>query len=320
MSLQAATFHLSVGRLKYWPSSLPGRLDSSFIIYELLKKFNFPVQELEGIVERRGGLTDFTCRTKEGARTLQRKLGSHPNVEYEKLYDSEWTRVWVKEVPPRYSNEEIRAYIERKHGEVKKHEKVKDRWGLYDGKRTFDTKTVDLKESPIGPKIRLGGLAFVIEYDNQPPQCFVCRQFGHMRDECEALKSRENTPENSVEEAVEGPPLPSATSTPVRAEKNDGFQVVQGRRNRKKSGKANANPLKSSATETGTLVAQALEPLTTEANKELQHPEGGTSGAPDKEHQNPEGGTSGAWPIRPKTKIWNYPPGKRLLLSATPAA
>nr|CAB3267888.1 ZF(CCHC)-19 zinc finger protein [Phallusia mammillata] len=342
---------------------------SRLYIYKMLEKIQFPVRDLEGIVERRGGLTDFTCRTREGANKLVEKMKRLSAVEFVRLYDQEWTKVIIREIPPRHPVEEIRQYLASRHGTVRKAEKLKDRWGLQDGQRSFDIKTTELKQRPIGPKIRIGGLAFQVEYDNQPPQCFVCREFGHMRDTCELFRSREeNFPtlkkvpgkEAQVTNETEGGTLQAPTSpilvsggvalgepasqhreleggtsgalasdspvpeksAPVELDSSPReMQIdtssaptsIRGDPNSGTSGEPDA-PLRQAESGASGPLDQPSRDMESGPSgigtKDLQYPEGGTSGAPDNGSlQYPEGGTSGA-PAFPGPRLQRNQPRK----------
>ena len=61
-------------------------------IYDLLTKVNFPFKNIKSIVERRGGMVDFTCGTISPTKLLA-ALKRHKDVEFARLVNSEYTDV-----------------------------------------------------------------------------------------------------------------------------------------------------------------------------------------------------------------------------------
>ena len=61
---------------------------------------------------------------------------------------------------------------------------VKDRRGKADGRRIYNIKTEKLKLKPIPPTVKLSGKTFLVEYASQSIQCFLCKDFGHIKDDC----------------------------------------------------------------------------------------------------------------------------------------
>jgi len=59
-------------------------------IYDLLTKIKFPITRIESIVERIGGLVDFTCQTVSKAKQLAVALRGHQGVEFVRLVLSEY--------------------------------------------------------------------------------------------------------------------------------------------------------------------------------------------------------------------------------------
>jgi len=43
-------------------------------IYQLLEKVRFPIQEIDGLIEKRGNMVEFTCNTRRAAETLAEAL------------------------------------------------------------------------------------------------------------------------------------------------------------------------------------------------------------------------------------------------------
>ena len=150
-------------------------------IYDMLNKIKFPLKNVESIVERRGGIVDFTCQTKNQAKQLAAALECHSDVQFARLVRSDYTYVKTHWIPGRFPNQKIVAAIERHHGKVYEHCILKDRYGIADGRRLYRLKTDDLKQHPIAPMVRLDEMVFLVEYSGQPAQCFLCKGFGHLR-------------------------------------------------------------------------------------------------------------------------------------------
>jgi len=153
-------------------------------IYDLLSKVNYPFKNIECIVERRGGMVDFTCGTVDQAKHLAASLERHKGVEFARLVYSEYTDVKVHWVPGRFPNHRIVSAIEKFHGKVHESRMLRDRHGIADGRRLYRVKTEDLKAHPIAPTVRMEDMVFLVEYSGQPVQCFLCKGFGHIRNEC----------------------------------------------------------------------------------------------------------------------------------------
>jgi len=153
-------------------------------IYDLLTKVAFPFKNIESIVERRGGMVDFTCGTIHQAKLLSAALKKHQEVEFARLVNSEYTDVKLHWIPGRFPNQRIVEAIERFHGKVYESRILRDRHGVADGRRLYRVKTEDLKAYPIAPIVRLNDMMFLVEYSGQPVQCFLCKGFGHVRNDC----------------------------------------------------------------------------------------------------------------------------------------
>jgi len=150
-------------------------------IYDLLTKIKFPMMRIESIVERRGGLVDFTCQTVSQVKQLAVALRGHQGVEFARLVLFEFTDIKVHWIPGRFPNSRIIAAIERHHGKVYETKLLRGRQGIADGRRLYRVKTDDLKARPIAHTVRLDNTVFLVEYVAQPAQCFLCKKFGHVR-------------------------------------------------------------------------------------------------------------------------------------------
>ena len=150
----------------------------------MLNKIKFPFKNVESIVERRGGMEDFTCQTKNQTKQLAAALECHSDVQFARLVRSDYTDVKIHWIPGRFPNQKIVAAIERHHGKVYEHRILKDRYGIADGRRLYRLKTDDLKQHPIAPTVRMDEMVFLVQYSGQPAQCFLCKGFGHLRYDC----------------------------------------------------------------------------------------------------------------------------------------
>ena len=51
-------------------------------IYQLLEKVHFPIQEIDGVIEKRGNMVDFTCKTRRTAENLAEALSTRDGVPF----------------------------------------------------------------------------------------------------------------------------------------------------------------------------------------------------------------------------------------------
>jgi len=68
-------------------------------IYQLLEKANFPLQKIDGIIEKRGKMVDFRCKTRRSAENLAEALSTHEEVTFARVRDLEYTDVKFHWVP-----------------------------------------------------------------------------------------------------------------------------------------------------------------------------------------------------------------------------
>ena len=54
-------------------AKLPHKRSREYI-YQLLEKVRFPIQEIDGLIEKRGNMVEFTCNTRRAAETLAEAL------------------------------------------------------------------------------------------------------------------------------------------------------------------------------------------------------------------------------------------------------
>jgi len=123
---------------------------------------------------------------------------------------------------------------------------MKDRRGKADGSRIFSLKTEALKLNLIPATVRLSGRVFLVEYTSQPFQCFVCKEFGHIRCECpnyspakspqakeRGSRAREEPPHCAISEgassnsASHDEDQPKATSETSGTTDDDGYTLVK---------------------------------------------------------------------------------------------
>ena len=76
------------------------------------------------------------------------------------------------------------------YGEVLYTKRLKDRKGYFDGRRIYRMRSAQVQERPIPQLIRVCGCSIQIDYYGQPTMCFLCKKFGHMKNDCpEAVKT-----------------------------------------------------------------------------------------------------------------------------------
>jgi len=112
--------------------------------------------------------------------------------------------------------------------------------------RIYSLKTEALKLKPIPATVRLSGRVFLVEYTSQPIQCFVCKQFGHIRYECPnyspaklppakepGSRDPQEPPDCAISEgassnsASHGEDQPKATSETSGTKDDDGYTLVK---------------------------------------------------------------------------------------------
>jgi len=105
-------------------AKLPEKRSRQYI-YDLLQKVKFNVGQLEAIVERRGGMVDFTCSCKEPAQLLVKLRSPLKEVGFVRLFDPEFTDIKVHWVPHRFPNSEMIKTIEERKFILQKHYRTK---------------------------------------------------------------------------------------------------------------------------------------------------------------------------------------------------
>jgi len=153
-------------------------------IYQLLEKVRFPIQEIDGLIEKRGNMVEFTCNTRRGAENLAEALSTRDEVAFARVRGPEYTDVKFHWVPSDFPDEKIKGVIFRMYGDIRYSRILKDRRGKADGRRIYNIKTEKLKLKPIPSTVKLSGKTFLVEYASQPIQCFLCKEFGHIKDDC----------------------------------------------------------------------------------------------------------------------------------------
>jgi len=152
------------------------------------------------------------------------------------------------------------------HGDIRYSRVLKDRRGKADGRRIYNIKTERLKLKPIPSTVRLSGKMFSVEYASQSIQCFLCKEFGHIKDDCpnyspilNNAKSRQlqhvnqETHESASDKPSNQPETnhdksPTAAQQMISGDKEiatdeDGFIEVKKRRKAKKATTSNPDEL-----------------------------------------------------------------------------
>jgi len=79
-------------------AKLPHKRSREYI-YQLLEKVHFPIQEIDGLIEKRGNMVEFTCNTRRAAETLAEALSTRDEVAFARVRDAEYTVVKFHWVP-----------------------------------------------------------------------------------------------------------------------------------------------------------------------------------------------------------------------------
>jgi len=164
-------------------AKLPHKRSREYI-NQLLEKVHFPIQEIDGVIEQRGNMVDFTCKTRQAAENLAEALSTRDEVAFARVRDPEYTDVKFHWVRSDFPEQKIKGVIFRMYGEIRYSRILKDRRGKADGRRIYNIKTEKLKLKPIPSTVKLSGTTFLVDYTSQPMQCFLCKEFGHIKDDC----------------------------------------------------------------------------------------------------------------------------------------
>jgi len=140
-------------------AKLPDKRSREYI-YQLLEKVKFP---LDGIVEKRARMVDFTCTTRQTAEKLADVLSTRKEVSFARVRDPEYTDIKSQWVPADFSDERIREVLQQHYGEIWYSCILKDRRGKADGRRFYNVQTEKLKQKPIPATVRMNGRTFLVE-------------------------------------------------------------------------------------------------------------------------------------------------------------
>ena len=129
-------------------------------------------------------MVDFTCTTRQTAEKLADVLSTRKEVSFARARDPEYTDIKFHWVPADFPDERITEVLQRHYGEIRYSRILKDRRGKADGRRFYNVQTEKLKQKPIPATVRMNGWTFLVEYQSQLRQCSLCKEFGHIREEC----------------------------------------------------------------------------------------------------------------------------------------
>jgi len=62
-------------------TKLPHKRSREYI-YQLLEKVHFPIQEIDGVTEKRGNVVDFMCKTRRAAENLAEAPSTRDEVAF----------------------------------------------------------------------------------------------------------------------------------------------------------------------------------------------------------------------------------------------
>jgi len=68
-------------------AKLPNKRSREYI-YQFLENVNFPIQEIDGVIEKRRNMVDFTCKTRRSAEHLAAALPARKEVTFARVRDS----------------------------------------------------------------------------------------------------------------------------------------------------------------------------------------------------------------------------------------
>ena len=129
-------------------------------------------------------MVEFTCRTRRSAENLAEALSTREEVTFARVRDPEYTDVKFHWVPSDFPDEKIQGVINTLCRDIRYSQIPKDRRGKANGRRIYNIKTERLKLKPIPSTVKLSGKTLLVEYTSQPIQCFLCKDFGHIKDDC----------------------------------------------------------------------------------------------------------------------------------------
>ena len=73
-------------------AKLPHKRSREYV-YQLLDKVHFPIQEIDGLIEKRGNMVEFTCKTRQAAENLAEELYQHATRSPSHEYETQSTRM-----------------------------------------------------------------------------------------------------------------------------------------------------------------------------------------------------------------------------------
>ena len=155
-------------------------------VYKEVKKVNWPIATIVGIVMRPGNLVDFTLKTKENAVKMAESLRNSENIRDVVAHADSVSEVRIGFIPPRFPSEPIIEYLTSKHGQVLHTPiRISDRFNIQTGTRVFKMERKSLETNPIASFLYFGKYKFRVRYSGQPTTCGYCAEEGHIERECE---------------------------------------------------------------------------------------------------------------------------------------
>ena len=147
-------------------------------VYKEVKKVNWPITTIVGIVMRPGNLVDFTLKTKENAIKMAEILRNSENNRDVVAHADSVSEVRIDFIPPRFPSEPIIEYLTSKHGQVLHTPiRISDRFNIIQtGTRVFKMERKSLETNPIASFLYFEKYKFRVRYSGQPTTCGYCAE------------------------------------------------------------------------------------------------------------------------------------------------
>ena len=155
-------------------------------IYKEIEKTKWPLSGLVGMVLRRGGLVDFTLKSKDLALKFAKSLSNLESVQNATAAHSEAVvEVRIDFFPPGFPTEPISKYLNNNHGEIFNTPiRISDRFNIQTGTRVFKKKRKSLENNPIPNYFYFGQYKFRKRYQGQSTTCGYCTEDDYIERNC----------------------------------------------------------------------------------------------------------------------------------------
>ena len=155
-------------------------------IYKEITKTKWPLTRIVGMVLRRGGLVDFTMKSKDMALNFAKALNELDSVRNTIAHADTVVEVRVDFIPPGFPTDPIKTYLEQNHGELLGTPiRISDRFNIQTGTRAFKLEREQQEEYPIPSYLFFGKYKFRVRYQGQKTTCGYYAEDDHIERDCQ---------------------------------------------------------------------------------------------------------------------------------------